>query len=83
MNLFRSEEHARSWFGYDPAAKEGTMPLEHWVRVFNAPRYRHRLDPDYLLTKDTFRPNSDEVREQVIVELRGAGYWDRGDWERP
>jgi hypothetical protein len=34
------------------------MPLASWVRVFQAPRYRRRLDPDHLLTKDTFRPTT-------------------------
>ena len=38
MNLFRSEEHARAWPEYDHAAREQTMPLASWVRVFQAPR---------------------------------------------
>ena len=78
MNLFRSEEHLWAWPEYDPAAKEATMPLAAWVRVFNAPRYRARLDPDHLVTRFDLRPTSDEVRAQVITELRAAGYWETG-----
>jgi hypothetical protein len=76
MNLFRSEEHARAWPAYDERAREQTMPLASWVRIFQAPRYRHRLDPDHLLTKDTFRPTNQELKAQEVAGLRAAGYWE-------
>ena len=75
MNLFRSEEHVRAWSDYAPASLEAMMPLASWVRVFQAPRYRARLDPDHLLTRFELRPTSDEVRAEEIAELRARGYW--------
>ena len=75
MNLFRSEEHVRSWSDYEPASQEAMMPLASWVRVFQAPRYRARLDPDHLLTRFALRPTSDEVRAEEIATLRARGYW--------
>ena len=75
MNLFRSEEHVRSWTDYEPASREAMMPLASWVRVFQAPRYRARLDPDHLLTRFELRPTSDEVRAEEIATLRARGYW--------
>ena len=81
MNLFRSEEHARAWPDYDPASREATMPLASWVRVFHAPRFRARLDPDHLLTRFALRPTSDEVRAEEIARLRARGYWAAGSRE--
>ncbi len=78
MNLFRSEAHARRWFGYDPTVTEGTMPLRQWVQVFSVPRYRTRLEPNYVLMRETLRPTHIEVLEQVRAELRAGGYWDEG-----
>ena len=75
MNLFRSEEHAYAWPDYDPASYEAVMPLASWLRVFHAPRYRARLDPDHLLTRFDLRPTSDEVRAAEIATLRASGYW--------
>ena len=75
MNLFRSGEHAHAWPDYDPASHEAVMPLASWLRVFHAPRYRARLDPDHLLTRFDLRPTSDEVRAAEIATLRASGYW--------
>jgi hypothetical protein len=47
MNLFRSEEHIRSWARYDPAAKQGILPLENIVKVFSGKFMQKRLDADY------------------------------------
>ena len=75
MNLFRSEAHVRTWSDYYPASVEAMMPLASWVRVFQAPRYRARLDPDHLLTRFELRPTSDELRAAEIAALRERGYW--------
>jgi hypothetical protein len=48
MNLFRSEEHIRNWGRFDPATKEGILPLEDLVRLFSGNLFRKRLDPDYV-----------------------------------
>ena len=48
MNLFRSEEHVKSWSFYDPVSAESIMPLSNWATVFSGPLFRNRLKPDYL-----------------------------------
>ncbi len=48
MNLFRSEEHARNWSGYDPAFAENLQPLAYWVERFSADRFRMRGAADYI-----------------------------------
>jgi hypothetical protein len=48
MNLFRSEEHVKSWPLYDSVSAESIMPLSNWAKVFSGPLCRKRLDPDYL-----------------------------------
>ena len=47
MNLFRSEEHIRNWGRYDPASKQGILPLENIVKVFSGKFFQKRLDPNY------------------------------------
>jgi len=49
MNLFRSEEHARNWPGFD-AALEARMlkPLAWWADVFANPFFRERHRSDYI-----------------------------------
>jgi hypothetical protein len=48
MNLFRSEEHVKSWSLYDPVSAESIMPLSKWATVFSGPLFRNRLKSDYL-----------------------------------
>ncbi len=48
MNLFRSEEHARNWVGYNPAFAETLQPLSHWVERFSSENFRARLRSDYV-----------------------------------
>ncbi|MDH3682490.1 MAG: hypothetical protein OEV40_21355 [Acidimicrobiia bacterium] len=49
MNLFRSEEHARSWPGFDPALEARMLkPVAAWAEIFANPFFRERLRPDYL-----------------------------------
>ncbi len=48
MNLFRSEEHIRSWGRFEPAIAEGILPLEDMVRLFSGNMFRSRLDQDYV-----------------------------------
>lgn len=49
MNLFRSEEHVRNWWGYDPASAEGILPLADWAYVFSVEFCRSKLEPDFFL----------------------------------
>jgi len=48
MNLFRSEEHIRSWASFDPAAEEGIISLADLVDLFSVKHFTRRLDPDYF-----------------------------------
>ena len=53
MNLFRSEEHARTWQRFDPASVDGIRPVADYATIlFGLPRYQERLAPDYLLRID-------------------------------
>ncbi len=47
MNLFRSEEHIRSWSRFDPAAEQGIVPLADLVRLFSLDMFKKRLEPEY------------------------------------
>jgi len=48
MNLFRSEEHIKSWAQYDPATEEGILPLPDLVKLLSGNLFQRRLDPDYV-----------------------------------
>jgi hypothetical protein len=48
MNLFRSEEHARSWSAYDAGSQESIMPVGDWAYVFSGSMCRERLGADVL-----------------------------------
>ncbi len=48
MNLFRSEEHARNWSGYDADFEQQLQPLAYWVGRFSEERFRARGATDYI-----------------------------------
>lgn len=48
MNLFRSEEHVRTWPRFDPAAEQGIVPLDELVSLFSMNFCRRRMDEDYV-----------------------------------
>jgi hypothetical protein len=48
MNLFRSEDHARSWSQFNPASEEGFISLPDLAAFFGTETRHHMLDPDYL-----------------------------------
>jgi hypothetical protein len=48
MNLFRSEEHARNWVGFNPELAETLQPLSYWVERFSGERFRSRLRSDFI-----------------------------------
>lgn len=54
MNLFRSEEHARSWSLYTRAGDDYVMSVSDWATVFTASLFKNRLDTDYLLYADAY-----------------------------
>ena len=48
MNLFRSEEHVRSWSQFNPASTSAISTLEDEVTLFNIESNKHKLDGDYI-----------------------------------
>jgi hypothetical protein len=49
MNLFRSEEHARAWSGFDPSyAQRMLKPVEWWAEIFSNAFFRERGRRDYI-----------------------------------
>ncbi len=49
MNLFRSEETARAWSGFEPATADRMLrPVAWWADVFSSPVFRQRGRTDYL-----------------------------------
>jgi len=48
MNLFRSEEHAKRWNGYDPAMADALKPVAEWADIFSNPFFRQRGRADYI-----------------------------------
>ena len=48
MNLFRSEEHARAWAGFDPDFERTILPVAAWADIFSNAIFRERGRPDYI-----------------------------------
>ena len=48
MNLFRSEEHVRSWSQFNPDSTSAISTLEVEVTLFNIESNKHKLDGDYI-----------------------------------
>lgn len=66
MNLFRSEEHVKSWSQYDSVSEESIMPLSKWATVFSGPLFRKRLEPDYL-------SRVNEYASEMFLSLKKLG----------
>jgi two-component SAPR family response regulator len=48
MNVFRSEDHVRSWAQFKEGTEDGMMPLEDLMKLFSGTYFRRRLDPDWV-----------------------------------
>jgi hypothetical protein len=48
MNLFRSEEHVRSWRGFKAGTDAGMNKLSDIVGLFSGNFFTGRSDPDYV-----------------------------------
>jgi hypothetical protein len=75
MNLFRSEEHIRNWARFDPATKEGILPLEDMVSLFSGNMFRKRLEPDYV-TK--YREYLGEWLTELSELAKKRPFWNPG-----
>ncbi len=67
MNLFRSEEHARAWSGYEPAMAAALQPVAEWADIFSNPFFRERRRRDYLswMRTDAGRAAFTELRDRL------------------
>jgi len=48
MNLFRSEEHARKWSGFEVGTEDGVISLRVGASIMSTPRHRERLSGHYV-----------------------------------
>jgi hypothetical protein len=65
MNLFRSEEHVRSFARFDPLTEDGIISLPDVVKVFSVDYFRRRLDPDYFSHRLNYRDGMIRVLEEI------------------
>ncbi len=72
MNLFRSEEHIRSWSRFDPAAEQGIVPLADLVALFSLDMFRKRLEPGYVAHS---RQYAGEFLEAVAGLAKTRPFW--------
>jgi len=75
MNLFRSEEHIRSWARFDPVTEEGILSLAKLAELFSGNLFRRRLDPDYV-------SQNKQYLQEFLAELAELGktrpFWQPG-----
>jgi len=73
MNLFRSEEHVQRWSLFNPASRQGLIPLADLAAVYSAPSRRHMLDADYL---SSWYPRRYEERRKILeAQGRATTFW--------
>lgn len=48
MNLFRSEEHARNWDGYEKEMSSSIRPVTEWADIFSNSYFRQRSRSDFV-----------------------------------
>ncbi len=72
MNLFRSEEHARSWTGFVQGTDAGIVPLQGIVQLFSGNLFRKRRDPDYVSRSGQY------VQQFLSALARNGPYWSPG-----
>jgi len=73
MNLFRSEEHARRWAQFNPAADEGFVALPDLAGFFATESRHHMLDPDYL---SVWYPRRAAERREYLAQIgKATPFW--------
>ena len=67
MNLFRSEEHARNWEGFDPAMASSLQPVAEWARHLLQPVLPRARTTDYIswTRSDAGRAGFVELRDRL------------------
>ena len=73
MNLFRSEEHARNWEGFDPAMASSLRPVSEWADIFSNPFFRERGRSDYIswTRSDAGRAGFGDLRSRLPRRAEG------------
>lgn len=66
MNLFRSEEHATQWSGYDESMARYLKPVAEWADIFSNPFFRERGRADYISWTRS------EAGQAAFVDLRAS-----------
>ena len=72
MNLFRSEEHARNWSGFEPDLADRMLkPVTWWADVFSSPVFRERGRDDYIswIRSDEGRTAWGGLRERLATGI--------------
>jgi hypothetical protein len=73
MNLFRSEEHARSWSQFNPASGQGFISLAELAGMFGTETRRHMLDADYL---SAWYPQRAAERRDYLTRIgKATPFW--------
>ena len=73
MNLFRSEEHVRSWLQFNPDSAEGILRLDEEVSRQSIEPRKHLLDGDYV---SQWQPRRPQERDEVLRRLgKTSPYW--------
>ena len=73
MNLFRSEEHARSWAQFNPVSEQGFISLADLAGLFGTETRRHMLDADYL---STWYPRRAAERRDYLARIgKATPFW--------
>ena len=73
MNLFRSEEHARRWAQFNPAAEQGFISLTDLVGMFGTQTRQHMLDADYL---SAWYPQRAAERRDYLARIgKATPFW--------
>jgi hypothetical protein len=73
MNLFRSEEHARRWTGFEAHAAAGLLPFEDMMHIMSTPRHRERRSGHYV---SAAAGNLTAFVERLREVTRGSAFWD-------
>lgn len=55
MNLFRSEDHVKTWSGFKSGTEEGIVDLSLLMKLFSLDTFTRRLDPDYVSRMKEYR----------------------------
>ena len=74
MNLFRSEEHARNWEGFDAEMEGGLLPLADITAMHEGPRHREILNGRYI---SNFKDYTLDYIERVKTITGDHPFWRR------